>query len=189
MEANTGRISGTWEVNVASHAVSDARKPSIEIVTFSEEASRAYILTKSSVLESDSSLVPLMGKISPYQPRNTRAVRGSEYDFVDFRVRVGLIFGRHESTTGVVVEIEYRPCPFTSECESLISELMEGIAAPLVPAPQNSHDPNTSEAAHTAATTAFNYQLVQADNDSNPKDLVPFSNRTSALLYAKLLRS
>jgi len=120
-----------------------------------------------------------------YQPRLTRAIRGSEYDFVDFCLRVGLSFDRHNAPTGVVVEIEYRPCPVTTDCAGLIAELMKRIAAPLVPPPQPSQDPTAS----VAATTAYNYNRVEVDSTTyNDRDLSPFSHRTAALLYAKLLR-
>lgn len=185
VEAHTGRKVGDWEVSSAMYVMTDKKRPPIEIVSFSDVEGRIFVLVNSVLTEMDQSFLQVIKKISAYQLRGTRTIKGSEYDFVDFCVRVGLAF-RQQTPTGVIVEIEYRPCPVTDDCERLIGELMERIAAPLVPPPQTSGDHSVS----VAATTAYNYKRVEVDAAKAPKDdLVPFSNRSAALLYAKLLRT
>lgn len=186
VEAHTGRKVGDWEVSSAMYAMADKKRPPIEVVSFSDVESRLFVLVNSVLTETDHGFLQVVRKISAYQPRLMRTIKGSEYDFVDFCVRVGLAFDRHNAATGVVVEIEYRPCPVTEDCERLIGELMERIAAPLVPPPQTGTDPSVN----VAATTAYSYKRVELEAAKVPKDdLMPFSNRTGALLYAKMLRT
>lgn len=186
VEAHTGRRTGNWEVTISSHSSPDKKRPTIQIITLSSQPKRIYILAGIILTDTEPAFVALMRKISAYAPKTSRSVRGVLYDFADFGVAVGMSFDKHGSPTGVIVEIEYRPCAATSECEQLIGDLMEKIAAPLVPPPQASQDPAVS----VAATTAYNYGRVMLDGKKvAAKDLVPFSTRTTALLYAKLLRS
>lgn len=198
VEAHTGRKTGTWDVSVSFHAAPQRKRgasdqaqshPPIEIVSLSSQPKKIYLLAGNLIVETEPAFVPMMRKISIYAPKVSRSVRGATYDFVDFAVSVGMSFDKHGSATGVVVEIEYRPCPITTECEKLIGELMEKIAAPLVPPPPPPHATQDREVS-AAATTAYNYTRVEVDSAKvSAKDLVPFSNVTSALLYAKLLRT
>ncbi|KAI0561530.1 Mediator complex subunit Med20 [Gracilaria domingensis] len=186
IEAHTGRKSSTWQVTVSIHTTPDKKRPSIELVTLPDVTNRVYIISPPLVTEAEPAVTALLRRISPYVPKVSRSARGWEYDFVDFSVRVGMSFDRHGGATGVVVEVEYRPCSYTADCESLIAELMERIAAPLVPPPQANSDPGIS----AAATTPYNYNRIEIDSKKFiEKDLVPFSQRTEALLFAKLLRS
>eukprot|EP00177_Eucheuma_denticulatum_P002075 GFKZ01003710.1.p1 GENE.GFKZ01003710.1~~GFKZ01003710.1.p1 ORF type:complete len:212 (-),score=28.94 GFKZ01003710.1:279-914(-) len=185
VEAHTGRRVDRWEVSCSLYSSNDKKRPALEIVSFSDVSSKLFTRFKGMVMESDQGFLNVVRKMSGYQLRSTRLIKGAEYDFVDFRVRVGVVMDRHGIPKGVVVEIEYRPCPVTADCERLIGELMERIAAPLVPPPQTSGDPAVS----AAATTAYNYNRVELDVSTvNPKDLNPFSHRTAAILYAKLLK-
>lgn len=186
VEAHTGRKVGDWQVSSTVYATPDKKRSQIEVVSFSDIGSKRYVLFNSIVTETDPGFEQFMKKMSAYQHRYTRMIKGSEYDFVDFCVRVGLAFDRHTAPTGVVVEIEYRPCPMATDCELLIGELMEKIAAPLVPPPQMNGDASIS----AAATTAYNYKRVECDTSNvNAKDFCPFSLRSAAILYAKLLRT
>lgn len=186
VEAHTGRKVGDWQVSSAVYATPDKKRPQIEVFSFSDVESKRYILFNSVVTEADPGFEQFMKKMSAYQHRYTRVIKGTEYDFVDFCVRVGLTFDRHTAPTGVVVEIEYRPCPMAADCELLIAELMEKIAAPLVPPPQTNGDASIS----AAATTAYNYNRVECDMSKvNITDFCPFSMRSAAILYAKLLRT
>lgn len=186
VEANTGRHAGSWEASVSIHATNDKTRPQIEIVSFSDLPTRLFLLFNNTAIETEPGMIPLLQKVSTFSSRLTRSVRGTEYDFEDFCIRVGLCFDRHNAAKGVVVEIEYRPCQSIAECEMLIAELMDKIAAPLVPPPQANQDPSVN----TAAFTNYNCNKVTLDTESlNPKDLNPFSNRTSAFMYAKLLRT
>ncbi|CAN8072155.1 unnamed protein product [Agarophyton chilense] len=185
IKAHTGRQTGSWQVTVSIYTNPDKTRPPIELVTLPDVANRQYIISPPLVTEAEPTIAVLLHRISTYAPKVNRAARGSEFDFVDFSVRVGMSFDRHGGATGVVVQVEYRPCSYTADCESLIAELMERIAAPLVPPPQASSDPGIS----AAATTAYNYNRIEVDvKKFNEKDLMPFSKRTEALLFAKLLR-
>lgn len=185
VEAHTGRRVDDWQISCSIYSTTDKKRPSLEVVSFSDVESKLYTRFNGMIMESDHGFLNVIRKMSGYQVRSTRTIKGTEYDFVDFCVRVGLVFDRHTSPKGVVVEIEYRPCPVTVDCERLIGELMERIAAPLVPPPQTSGDPSVS----AAATTAYNYNRLELDMARvNPKDLSPFSHRTAAILYAKLLK-
>lgn len=185
MEAHTGRKVGEWQVTFAVYATPDKKRPQIEVMSFSDIDSKRYILFNSIVTETDPGFEQFMKKMSAYDHRLTRTIKGNEYDFVDFCVRVGLAFDRHNAPTGVVVEIEYRPCPMAADCELLIAELMEKIAAPLVPPPQTNGDVSIN----AAATTAYSYRRVECDMSRvNVKDFCPFSLRSASILYAKLLR-
>lgn len=170
------------------YGTADKKRPTLEVVSLSDVDARLFALIHlgATVIETDRSFVPMVKRISSYQHRLTKTIRGAEYDFVDFCVRVGLAFDRHNAAKGVIVEIEYRPCPVAADCERLIEELMGKIAAPLVPPPQSSQDRSVSD----AAMAAYSYKRVELDTKTlNVKDLNPFSHRTGALLYAKLLRS
>lgn len=184
VEAHTGRKVGTWQVALALHATPDKKRPTVEIVTL-PEVDKMFVISNNLITEAETPFVSLIRKISTYAQKSSRQIKGTEYDFVDFAVKVGMSFDKHGSTKGVVVEIEYRPCPVTADCEQLIGELMERVAAPLVPPPQAGQDPAVS----VAATTAYNFMRIEVDPKKfNVKDLVPFTKRTEALLYAKLLR-
>lgn len=184
VEAHTGRKVGSWDVSSTAFVMTDKKRPPIDMISFSDVEGRLFVLVNSVLTEMDQTFMQVVRKISAYQPRGVRTIKGSAFDFGDFCVRVGLAFRQH-SATGVVVEIEYRPCPVTDDCERLIDELMERIAAPLVPPPQTSGDPSVS----VAATTAYSFKRVDSEGTNWCKDdMVPFSNRTAALLYAKLLR-
>lgn len=186
VEAHTGRKSGRWEVVVSVYGPEEKKRAPIEAVTFSDVKNRVFILLPSMVTEVEPSMLPLMSKISPFKLRTKRAVRGDEYDFEDFCVRVGVSFDRHNSPAGVVVEIEYRPCGSVAQCGGLITELMELIVAPLVPPPHPGQDPSIN----AAATNQYTYEAVKLDEKKvPPTDLNPFSHRTSAWLYASLLSS
>lgn len=186
VEAQTGRKRGTWQVSVAVHASPDRKRLPLEVVTFSDKPETAYFLFATYVTEAEHTMLPLMRKISAFSPRMTFTAKGSEYDFEDFCVRVGQSFDRHNSPSGVVVEIEYRPCSAVQECQLLIVELMERVAASLVPPPHTTQDRDVS----TAAATTYAYTKVEIADDRKPRpgDVFPFSNRTSALLYASLLK-
>ncbi|PXF47959.1 Mediator of RNA polymerase II transcription subunit 20 [Gracilariopsis chorda] len=186
IEAHTGRRLTSWQVTVSFHTNPDKKRPTIEIVSLPDIKDRVFLISPPLVTEAQPTLVPLLRRISNYSPKYNRSARGLQFDFVDFLVRVGMSFDRHGGATGVVVQIEYRPCSYTADCERLIAELMERIAAPLVPPPQANHDPGIS----AAATTSYNYTRVDVDATKfNDKDLMPFSHRTEALLFAKLLRA
>lgn len=169
------------------YATADKKRTSLEVVSLSDVDARLFVLMNkgATICETERSFVPMVKRISSYQHKFTRYIRGAEYDFVDFCVRVGLVFDKHNSAFGVVVEIEYRPCTVAADCEDIVGELMEKIAAPLVPPPQSSQDRTVSD----AAMAAYSYKRVEVDPKKlNAKDLNPFSHRTAALLYAKLLR-
>lgn len=184
VEAHTGRRADNWQVTVTSHVSPDKKQPTMQLITLSHIADRVFVLANALVVEAEPNLPVLLRKISAYAPKLSRNVRGTEYDYVDFGVRVGMSLDKQGAAMGVVVEIEYRPCSSTSDCELLIAELMDRIAAPLVPPPQASEDPDVSK----AATSAYTYVRVELDpNKFSPKDLIPFSDRTEALMYAKLL--
>lgn len=186
VKAHTGRLVGDWKVSCSIYSSNDKKRPPLEIISFDETKPPLYILVNRTVTEVDPAMVPLLRKISVYQPRLSRSIKGSEYDFIDFIVRVGLVFGKGPQPTGVVVEIEYRPCIIVEDSQALIGELMDKIAAPLVPPPQSSGDPTVS----AAATTAYNFKRVIVDADKvNPADMTPFTMRSAAILYAKLLRT
>lgn len=154
------------------------------MVTLPDVPNRIYFISPPLVTEADPALIPLMRRICSYTPKFNLCARGEQYDFVDFSVRVGMSFDRHGSAKRVIVEIEYQPCSFADDCENLIAELMQRIAAPLVPPPQVNQDPGVG----AAAGTTYKCDRVQIDaNIYNPKDLTPFSYRSEALLYAKLL--
>lgn len=236
VEANTGRKSGRWEVNVHIYATTNnpagagggasngvvagaggdsatGGKPSpaqqqqqqrrvVETISLSDVPEKLYLVlgggmgtsavprpstttttaatTYGHMCEVEPAMLPLMAKISPLRQRARRFVKGDEYDFEDFCVRVGVSFDRHNSPAGVVVEIEYRPCAYVHECHAVIAELMERIAAPLVPPPLPSADPVVS----AAANKQYVYKAVKLDDKKIRKsDLAPFSNRTTAWLY------
>lgn len=184
VEAHTGRKVGPWEVSCALFTVPDKKRESMVIATLSEVPERRFILTHGVITEAGAGFPALVRKMSASVPKMTQTIRGAEYDFVDFCVRVGLSFDRHNAACGVVVEIEYRPCLVAPDCADLIGELMERIAAPLVPPPQAGQDP----IANAAATTAFTYKRIEVDPEGPPKDTGTFSSRSSALLYIKLLQ-
>lgn len=186
IEAHTGRKSGRWEVAVSVYGPEEKKRAPIEAVTFSDVKDRVFILLPSVVTEVEPAMLSLMTKISPYKLRVKRAVRGDEFDFEDFCFRVGVSFDRHNSPAGVAVEVEYRPCIALSECEGLILELMGRIVAPLVPPPHLGQDPSVS----AAATTQYAYKTIKLDDKKvRPSDVHPYSHRTSALIFAKLLTS
>lgn len=187
VEAHTGRRDGTWSVTVVTYAPpQDKKQRSMNVVTLSEVEDRVFLVASATVMEVQPAMLAMMRKISNFAPRTTRAVRGVDYDFDDFRVRVGLMFDRHNSPSGVVVEIEYRPCAVVSECSQLIDELMNRLAESLVPPPQSGQD----RAVNVAAGTRYTYNKIGLDEKAAKNfDIQPFSNRTSAQLYEKLLRS
>lgn len=187
VEAHTGRRDGVWSVSVVTYAPPQNKIQRImNVVTLSEAEDRVFLVVSTTVMEVQPAMLAMTHKISNFAPRMTRAVRGVDYDFDDFRVRVGLMFDRHTSPIGVVVEIEYRPCAVISECYHLIDELMNRLAESLVPPPQSGHD----RAVNVAAGTRYAYNKVALDEKmARYTDGQPFSNRTSALLYEKLLRS
>lgn len=186
VEAHTGRNRGKWEVDVAEYGpAQDKTKRPVHAVTFSDTTSVFLVLAPKTVTEVEKSMLNIMRKISPFQSRIKRSVRGNEYDFEDFRVRVGLSFDRHGNSSGVVVEIEYLPCNTVSECEGLINVLMARIAAPLVPPPQASQDFAVNE----AATTSYSYNKVKLDEQVRITETPAVLNRIAALLYANLLRN
>lgn len=156
----------------------------MELVSMSGAAGVRYVVADGLVAEVGDGFPALLRKVSRYEPRAARTVRGAVYDFDDLLVRVGLTFEK-TSPLGVVVEIEMRPCDVAEACAEMCAELMDKIAGPLVPPPQAGQDIN----ANAAATTLYTYQRVTVDI----KKLLPdepervFTNRHAAVLYVKLL--
>lgn len=187
VEAHTGRRKGDWSVSVVTHAPpQDKKQRSMNVVTLSEADDRVFLIASPTVMEVQPAMLAMMRKISNFTPKMTRAIRGVDYDFDDFGIRVGLVFDRHNSPVSIVVEIEYRPCASVSECSLLIDELMNKLAESLVPPPQSGHD----RAVNVAANTRYSFNKVSLDEKVvRPPDLQPYSHRTSALLYEKLLRA
>lgn len=162
----------------------DRKKPPLEMVSISGTPGVRYVVTDGLVAEVGDGFPALLKKTSRYDQRSARTVRGAVYDFDDLLVRVGLTFEK-SAPLGVVVEIEARPCGNAEACAEMCAELMDKIAAPLVPPPQAGLD----TAANSAATNLYGYQRVTADI----KSLLPgepdklFTNRHAAVLYVKLL--
>jgi TATA-binding related factor (TRF) of subunit 20 of Mediator complex len=211
VRAHTGRRTDAWEVTVAAFATPDKKKPSLHIVTLSEVPGRRFVLSSGLVSEVGETFPSLLKKMSLYEPRATRVIRGATYDFADLVVRVGISFDRG-APAGVVVEIEYRPCAIADACVALVGELMDRIVAPLVPTPQAGQDPSAS----AAATVMYTYERItspvstaDAASESDPVGetavdaasaatatateeapaaaMQPFSHRHAAALYVKLL--
>lgn len=183
VKAHTGRRCDLWEVSCAVLTDVDRRRPQLDLVHMSEAPDRRFVVTEGLVAEVGVGFPQLVKKVSRYEQRTLRTIRGSAYDLGDFCVRVGLSFEK-ASPAGVVVEIEYRPCTFASECKGLVNELMEKFASPLVPPPQISQDPN----ANAAATSAYKYSPVAADvSNVLPGENTEYSLRYAAVLYVKLL--
>lgn len=128
-------------------------------------------------------MLQLMNKISGYKSKIRRYIRGDEYDFEDFCVRVGVSFDKQNSPSGVTVQIEYRPCAYVSQCKHIILELMDKIVASLVPPPTPSHDPDSE----TVAGAKYKFKTVPFD--STHGDLSPFTYHMLAALYSSLLTS
>ncbi len=182
VEAHTGRRTGSWEVQYAQYATPDKR-PTLEILSSSENPERRVVMFGPRVLEGEEALPTQLQKLATYSPRAMRTIRGAEYDFVDFRVRVGLVFDKNNAASGVAVEIEYAPCLVADDCTALITELMERIAASLVPPPQAGQD----SLATKAATTNFKFSRVEVDFKKHLQLEKPyFTLRHSMLLYRKL---
>jgi TATA-binding related factor (TRF) of subunit 20 of Mediator complex len=199
VRAHTGRRTGAWEVSLAILATPDKSAPTLAVVTLSDVPGRRFVLSPSTLLvaEVGDSFPSMLKKLSSYAPRSTRVVRGAAYDFADLVVRVGISFDRG-APAGVVVEIEYRPCADVGACASLVTELMDRIAAPLVPPPLAGQDPSAS----AAATAAYAYERVLAPeteaeddgDDVGERDATednpprrPFSNHDAARLFVNLL--
>lgn len=169
------------------HAPSEKKRLPLEVIALSDAPDRLYTLINkgATICEADPAFLPMIKRISTYQHKLTRTIRGTEYDFFDFCVKVGLVFDRHDSAYGMVLEIEYRPCVVAKDCEMMATELMEKLAGHLVPPPQKGRDRRNSE----VSVLRFDYKKIDLDEKKlNPKELVPFSHRTTALLYAHYLR-
>ena len=104
VEAHTGRKIGPWEVTYALH-ICDKRAP-IELLSTTEMPDRRVAMMGRSILDSDGSFAALIPRLAGYACKATRTIRGSEYDFVDFKVRVGMTFDKNNVPSGVAVEIE-----------------------------------------------------------------------------------
>lgn len=182
VEAHTGRKTGAWDVQYSQYSASGKRPP-LELLYSTETPDRRVAMFGTRVLEAEDGLSTQLQKLAAYAPRVVRSLRGAEYDFVDFRVRVGLIMDRAASGSGVAVEIEYAPCQVATDCTALISELMDRIAAALVPPPQAGQDSQATKAAST------NFRFVRVDVDFAkylPKESKFFTIRHSMLLYRQL---
>ncbi len=187
VEAHTGRRISQWEVTYSLYgpATGSEKRNVLESVTSTETPNRVVLISNTRVVESEDTFCAFqLGKLATYKQRSTRMIRGVAYDFVDFVVRVGLVFDRHNSASGVAVEIEYAPCAVVDDCAELIKELMERIATALVPPPQAGHE---TMAAKAAATT-FRFAPVVVDFKQYFTTEKPFFTlRHSMLLYRKLL--
>lgn len=157
----------------------------LESVTSTETPNRVVLISNTRVSESEDTFCTLqVGKLATYKQRSSRMVRGVAYDFVDFIVRVGLVFDRHNSASGVAVEIEYAPCAVVEDCAELIKELMDRIATALVPPPQAGHETMAAK----AAGTTYRFIPVVVDFKQYFTTEKPFfTMRHSMLLYRKLL--
>jgi hypothetical protein len=183
VKAHTGIRFAPWEVSCVIMGTADKKRPPMDIVHLSEAADRRYVVCNGVVAEVGDGFQQVLQKVSKYEQKAVRVVRGSTYEFGDFCVRVGLSFDRG-SPAGVVVEIEYRPCAYVEQCSALIAELMERIMAPLVPPPHAGQDP----AASAAATSTYTHVQVSANIAKLlPEDPPGFSLRHAAILYVKLL--
>jgi hypothetical protein len=181
--AHTGRRVEPWDVSCAVMATPDRKKPPLVVVTMSDASDRHFAVSGGMIAEAGRGFPALLRKISRYDQRSLRAIRGAAYDFADLAVRVGLSFDKG-APAGVVVEIEYRPCAVATECANLVGELMDKISAPLVPPPHATQDPS----ANSASTTLYAYKRVDADIAKLlPNEPPSFSHRHAAALYAKLL--
>lgn len=160
------------------------KRPPLEIISTSEVPERRAVIMSGNLLEVEDGFPSLIQKLAAYSVKATRSIKGAEYDFVDFKVRVGLSFDKNNAPNGVAVEIEYAPCLVVDDCQGLIMELMERIAAALVPPPQAGQD----SLATKAATTKFSYKRVEVDvKKMLPREGAYFSVKQSMLLYKKLL--
>jgi len=179
VEAHTGRRVGRWQVSTQQYVSKGNVRPPIVVFTTSEEPNSRYLLTGKHVIATDDGLSALLSKIPALTPKQSFMVKGTEYDLVDFTVRVGMVFEK-SGPTSPVVEIGYLPCSVVDNCVGLITELMEKIAAPLV-APQDSRQDSQATA---AAETNYKFTLV-ADDFQKVEGLadMPFSMRHTALLY------
>lgn len=163
---------------------SDKRTP-MEAVTSSETPGRVVLVVGQRVVESESSFCDVqLKKLATYNVKSTKTIRGLVYDFVDFVVRVGLLFTKNNEPSGVAVEIEYAPCSVVDDCAGLIGELMGRIAASLVPPPQAGNETMAAK----AATMSFNFSPVAVDYKKYFANDKPFfTARHAMLLYRKLL--
>ena len=169
------------------HAPADKKRPPLEVISLSDADDRLFTLLNKghTICETEPAFLPMIKRISSYQHKLTRTIRGTEYDFFDFCVKVGLVFDRNDSAYKMVVEIEYRPCVIAKDCEKMATELMEKLAGHLVPPPQKGRDRKTSE----VSVAPYEYKKVELEAKKlNPLDVNPFSHRTTALLYAQYLR-
>lgn len=181
--AHTGRRVGAWEVTCTAMNAADKKRPSLEIVSMSDALERRFVVSQGMVSEVGEGFPSLLKKVSKYEQRSSRAVRGAAFDFVDLIVRVGLSFDKG-APSGVVFEIEYLPCNYADDCADLVREFMSKIAAPLVPPPQAGQDSSVND----AASTCYTYERVTADMAKLlPNEPRAFSHRHAAVLYVKLL--
>lgn len=182
IQAHTGRRTGVWEVSCAAFGVSDKKKPPIHVVSTSDTPGQRIVVTSEMVVEVGEGFSPLLRKISRYEQRSLRSVRGHTYDFVDLVIRIGHSFDK-SSPVDVVVEIEYRPCLIVEDCESLVDEMMKRITAPLIP-PQVGQD----RMANAVAAQAYTFERVIVDvSKALPGNSPLYSDRHAALHYIKVL--
>lgn len=183
IQAHTGKRIATWEVSCAMMGTADKKKPPLHIISTSEAPGQRFVVTNGILAEVGEGFPQVLRKISRYEQRSVRAVRGHVYDFIDLYVRTGLSFDKG-SPVGVVVEVEYRPSLFVDDCANLMSELMSRITAPLISPPHAGQDPS----ANAAATTAYSFERVTVDIGATlPDEPILFSHRHASLLYMKLL--
>jgi TATA-binding related factor (TRF) of subunit 20 of Mediator complex len=183
IKAHTGLRLAPWEVSCVVMVPPEKGRAQMDIVYLSEAGDRRYVLCDGTVAEVGEGFQQVLQKVTKYEQKAVRLIRGSAYEFGDFCVRAGLSFDKG-SPVGVVVEIEYRPCAYVEQCAALIGELMERIAAPLVPPPHAGQDPSTI----AAANSSYTCERVSVDIAKLlPDDPPAFSLRHAAMLYVKLL--
>lgn len=187
MLAHTGvRDAAPWEVSATVYATPDGARAPLTLVSMSDApAGLRYVAGPAMLAEAGAGLGALLRKASRYEPRPPRAIRGATFALTDLRVRVGLAFDR-SAPVGVVVEVEVLPCARVDACDALAAEVMEKIAAPLVPPPTAGQD----AAVNIAAATRYAFERVKMDvSKILPGEPLDFSFRHAALLYAKFLTS
>ncbi|GAB0494616.1 hypothetical protein MMPV_005910 [Pyropia vietnamensis] len=116
-------------------------------------------------VEADEQLPHILVKVSGYTPRVVKGIKGTTFGFVDFVVRIGMVFDK-DVPAAVAVEIEYRPVGSAALSAAVAAALLGRLAQPLVANPYSAAD-----AAGAAPT------------------MVGFSLRSAAVLYSVLLSS
>lgn len=89
-------------------------------------AGKCCLMAQNTIIEAGLEMEQILEKIKLYNPRQTVTIRGMQYEVGDFVVKVGSIM-LGDTTRGVILEVEYRPCMIPNGCSQILQSFIGNL--------------------------------------------------------------